>query len=172
MTDQEIPQKHIDRFWSKVKKAEGCWEWSAGLYPTGYGIFNVFGRTIRAHRFAWTITNGAIPSGLMVCHKCDNRKCVRPDHLFLGTMLENARDCVAKGRHAGQRHPERMARGIAQGCAKLTDEKVVYLRIAIKQGKSTRTVARELGVSQYAVSMAFHGKTWAHVPRMEDNESR
>jgi DNA-binding CsgD family transcriptional regulator len=87
------------RFDSKIRKSDGCWEWTASRYPTGYGHFRAPGTSNGyAHRFAWEDANGPIPAGLHVCHHCDNPICVRPDHLFLGTPLDNMRDRDAKGR--------------------------------------------------------------------------
>ena len=99
-----------ERFWSKVRKTEGCWEWAAGRITdprgkSGYGNFYIGakdGKKIEAvaHRVAWELTNGAIPEGLKVLHECDNPGCVRPDHLFLGTQKDNIADMISKGRRA------------------------------------------------------------------------
>lgn len=87
-----------DRFWSKVAKGEGCWEWKASLATTGYGQFMYEGRPHGAHRISWMLTNGEIPADAWVLHKCDNRLCVRPDHLYLGDPAANARDTHGRGR--------------------------------------------------------------------------
>jgi hypothetical protein len=90
------------RFWSKVLKGKSCWNWTASLTQDGYGRFQTGSRTQeRAHRFSWILEHGQIPSGMQVLHKCDNPKCVRPDHLFLGTPKDNMTDKAKKGRSRG-----------------------------------------------------------------------
>lgn len=92
------------RFWAKVEKTDTCWNWIGGK-NWGYGCFFLTNprRSAKAHRHSWEMHNGPIPVGLVVCHRCDNRACVRPDHLFLGTCKDNMQDCVAKGRFNGGR---------------------------------------------------------------------
>jgi hypothetical protein len=94
-----------ERFWAKVRKSEGCWEWVGSKIPKGYGNIGISYRPPKsalAHRVSWEIHFGPIPGGMFVCHHCDNPGCVRPDHLFLGTNLDNIRDSESKGRfHAG-----------------------------------------------------------------------
>lgn len=88
-----------DRFWNKVDKEteSGCWEW-VGSTRNGYGCIRPIGVTKYSHRVSWELHNGPIPDGLWVLHKCDNRKCVNPDHLFLGTNQDNVNDKMSKGR--------------------------------------------------------------------------
>jgi hypothetical protein len=119
-TDDKTPT-FSQRFWAKVKKTETCWTWTAYRDPQGYGTFSVGPRAThaphRAHRVAWELTNGQIPDGSLVLHRCDNPSCVNPKHLFLGTHQDNQRDKVAKGRQAtGLRNgkhtkPEKTPRG-------------------------------------------------------------
>src|SRR5262252_6678342 len=96
-----------ERFWAKVKRAEvGCWEWLGTRLDTGYGCFSVGsgpGNRHRAHRYSWELHYGPIPDGLQVIHHCDNRACVRPEHLFLGDHNMNMQDAVRKDRWAARK---------------------------------------------------------------------
>lgn len=87
-------------FWSNVKvgSPDECWEWQRGRADTGYGRATIDGVAVFAHRHAYTVTKGAIPEGMFICHHCDNRVCVNPSHLFVGTQQDNMRDKVSKGR--------------------------------------------------------------------------
>ena len=154
-----------NRFWSKVHKTVDCWLWIGHVATRdpakdGYGRFNAqkeFGATL-AHRVAWILTNGQVPADLLVLHKCDNRKCVNPDHLFLGTDQDNFDDMRAKGR---ERHVG--ATGEAHGHAKLTDEKVRAIRKRYAELNSLTKVAKEFGITFQNVSCIKNRKTWRHV---------
>ena len=86
------------RFWKKVKKTVGCWFWLASTDRGGYGQFNTGDGMKKAHVFSYMLHKGRVPDGKLVCHSCDNPACVKPDHLWLGTYLENNHDMIRKGR--------------------------------------------------------------------------
>jgi hypothetical protein len=163
-----------ERFWPLVDKSGECWEWTAARMKTGYGRLAVFterGKTQGlAHRVAYELTYGPIPPGMVICHRCDNPACVRPDHLFADTQTANMRDMTAKGRRArGERqglrlHPECAARGERVASAKLTAEQVREIRHRYAAGEVTqKQIARQYGVSQSGVSLLIRRVRWRHV---------
>lgn len=133
------------RFLDKVKVMQnGCHEWQAGLARGGYGKFQLPDRTITAHRFAYQKFVGDI-GDKHVLHKCDNRKCVNPDHLFLGTMQDNIVDMDTKGRRGSQ--------------CKVTKEQVEEIKKLLSERYSQQFVADKFGISQGAVSRIHRGVT-------------
>lgn len=146
------------RFWSKVDTSGDCWLWTAYLRPDGYGEFRVggrAGRSARAHRVVYELVNGPIPDGLSVCHRCDNRRCVNPAHLFLGTAADNAADRDGKGRGHGPYNPSHHK-------AKLIAQQIADIRAALAEGKrgTAARLARQYGVSQHCISLIRHGRTY------------
>jgi hypothetical protein len=135
------------RFWSKVneKSDDECWEWQGKFSKSGYGIFTLNGKEIKAHRFSYTLKNGPIPAhSPFICHKCGNRKCVNPNHLYAGTGKTNAKDRIDMGR---QFH----AYGTRNGNAKLPDERVNQIRRDAEINK------RELGIYNYdGIAKKYH----------------
>ncbi len=147
-----------ERFWKMVAKGDGCWIWTGGRFPCGYGRLTRRGEpgaSSLAHRVSWELNYGHIPSGLNVLHRCDNPPCVRPDHLFLGTQADNAADMMRKGRHPI---------GVDVWGAKLTPAIVRRIRKRYSQGNGTVTqISKELGCSHSLVSMIVHRKLWKWV---------
>ena len=108
MADIILTEDDVKRFWLKTRwnPWNGCLEWVAGRTPGGYGKYHINRVGYPAHRIAWVIANGPIPSGLFVCHRCDNPPCLNVDHLFLGTAADNNADMKAKGRTKGANQTE------------------------------------------------------------------
>lgn len=137
-----------------VKTAGGCWEWRLSLQWTGYGMYRDGEKTLRAHRGAWEAAHGPIPAGQWVLHKCDNRKCVNPDHLFLGDRTANTSDMVAKRRQAvGSRH----------GHSKLTEADVSIIKWCLDAGVVQARLAALYGVDAAVMSRIKTGAAWTHV---------
>jgi hypothetical protein len=152
-----------ERFWAKVaRQPDGCWIWSGSFGSGGYGRYSYKAggarRTVGAHRFAWEQHFGTIPRGMHVCHHCDTPACVRPDHLFLGTPLINARDKISKGRLRGG-DPT----GEANGHAKLTEKAVLEIRARAASGHTQVSLAREFGVSPQSVCDIVARRRWKHI---------
>lgn len=145
-----------ERFWAKVQKTDSCWNWTAGKNK-GYGQFKVFGKMILTHRFSYELHYGAIPAEMLVCHRCDNPVCVRPDHLFLGTHIDNMNDREQKGRSTF---------GVKNGNAKLTEEKVKEIRVL---NLSRGEIAERYGVSQVQIGRIRSGKQWKHIINIANN---
>ena len=144
-----------ERFWEKVNKSGDCWEWTASTFVNGYGKFGVNGKTLRAHRVSYEFIHGPIPDGLLACHRCDNKICVRPSHIFLGTDKDNSNDREKKGR---------TARGERSGKAKLTEEKVKNIRKEYSSGNTAKVkLAEKYGVTRQAISLVINSKRWARV---------
>ena len=151
---QIIRKPWRDRFFNYLNKNKnGCWEWIGCTNSRGYGIFNRDNVPGLSHRFSWEIAYGEIPVGLSVLHKCDNRKCCRPDHLFLGTRADNNYDMVAKGRNI---------RGNRVKNARLNVEDVLKIR-NLKGTKTHKEMGELFGVSKECVWHVINNRNWKWV---------
>lgn len=150
-----------ERFWAKVdiRGPDDCWEWYAAVYPgTGYGAFDAkpFGTSL-AHRIAYQLFYEEILSrDECVCHRCDNRLCVNPIHLFKGSHADNMADMARKGRAARQQ-------GVAHPGAKLTDDDVIRLCQMYRDGVHRHDIAQTFGIKPITVSAIALGRNWTHL---------
>lgn len=159
------------RLMSKVSKTDSCWNWTGCIhYRNGYGKTSFKGRSIYTHQVSFLVYKGEIPEGLEVCHSCDNRVCLNPSHLWLGTQLDNMNDMRVKGRAASgdnsgaRKHPEKIPRGESHGSSKLTEIQVCEIREKFSEGRTTqRELSRQYGVHFSAISAIILRKKWAHI---------
>lgn len=159
-----VEPAYVERFWSKVQKIDGCWEWTGSLNRSGYGAFRTKDRYVPASRYSWFLAHGAIPDEMCVCHRCDNPPCVNPAHLFLGTLADNAHDMIAKGRAKYlQNFRACQGKGMDNPQAKLDDDKIRAIRSLHIQGLGTRRLARQFNVGRTTIQRTLQGKMWSHV---------
>jgi LysM repeat protein len=145
----EINDHDRAKFFSKVQVTDKCHHWVGSIKEGGYGQFRLGGRKgklVQAHRFAYANAFGEIPKGLCVCHKCDVRNCVNPEHLFVGTSHDNTIDCILKGRRA----------------RKLTKE--IVEKIRAEKGMTAYFIAKKYGVDVGLVSRIVRMKSWKIMP--------
>lgn len=144
-----IPKEQREKFWRRVDKSSNCWNWTGTQTPKGYGQL-WWKKNWRAHRFVWLLTHGYLFPELNVCHRCDNRACVNPAHLFLGTHRDNRDDCVAKDRHYH----------------KLTERQALMIIRMYSTGRyGKRELARMFNVVYGTVWQILDGMTWAHLDK-------
>lgn len=155
----------MKRFWGKVQKTNGCWLWTAAKYSNGYGAARDQNqRQTTAHRVAWMLKNGDIPTGMYICHTCDNRACVKPEHLFLCTQKNNIQDAIGKGRLAyGKQLNHPPQQGELNHNSRVTEDTVRLIRDLYSNGKSQAEIARQTGVNRQNVWAIVHRKSWTHV---------
>jgi hypothetical protein len=171
------PKSLAELYWRNVIVQPGCWGWRIATVD-GYGVFGCRGRIWRAHRASWTIHFGPIPAGLCVLHHCDNPPCTNPEHLWIGTIGDNNRDAVRKGRSWPLTRPELLKRGddnyrhknrdlLPRGSqvsyAKLTEAIVRDLRSRPVPRAERLALARRLGVNQEYLRSIIRGVGWGHV---------
>lgn len=149
----------VDRFLQKITITDTCWEWQGFVSLGGYGRYKWHDRNWIAHRLMWQLFIGDLPdSKVKVCHTCDNRKCMRPSHLFLGSQQDNIADMVMKGRQRTG-----MGNGEKNRNAKLTINQVLEIRRLRKDGMTQEALGQMFGVYHTAIGMILRGKTWKHV---------
>lgn len=159
-TDPEGMSKVLEyRFWNRVDKTGSCWNWIGKKNKAGYGVFSLSfiekGKRILAHRQSWLLSGKEIPEQMYICHHCDNPSCVRPDHLFIGTLDDNNQDMKMKWRHTwGIRHPQ----------ARMDPERVREIRGLWDIGLLTQTqIGNIFGIGSRAVSKIVTGIRWRTV---------
>lgn len=170
-----MDERTLERFLAKVEKQNEvtsphvdtpCWIWTASRYPSGYGVMRIKingeWKSRAAHRLHFEHHNGAIPGnvpgsrGWLVCHRCDVRHCVNPEHLFLGSNRDNAQDMSRKGRSP---------RGERGGLAKITRAQAIAIARATAAGETVESIAARHSIGKTAVSDIRRGRTWSHVTR-------
>lgn len=133
---------------------DSCWLWLKASSPFGYGVIYDGTRNRMAHRMAWEIAHGPIPTGLLVCHVCDTPACINPSHLFVGTQGDNINDMFRKGRGVvGERNFN----------TKLTGDEVRQIRSRYAAGESQRSLGRAFRVANTTIKAVVDGKTWKHL---------
>jgi hypothetical protein len=139
-----------------VKEGSGCWRFTGSISPDGYGRLGWDRRNIAAHRASWEVFRGPIRWGKCICHHCDRRWCVNPDHLFEGNEQDNSNDMVRKGRQlVGQQVPS----------SKLTNSNIREIRRLLAEGRlNQREIAELFGVGHGLISKIKLGEVWSHVP--------
>lgn len=172
-------RNHKKFFWLKVEMGDGCWNWMGTKNNSGYGVFRIRGKVIRAHRYSFEIFYGPIPVGKFICHHCDNPACVSPKHLFVGTAKENSADMMKKGRNMhvvkpwtlphGDRNgtrtrPDTVRKGEKIEWHKLTADEVVQIRERYWSGETAIVLGKEFGVYKSTIYKAVYGFKWKSVP--------
>lgn len=151
-------------FLEKVNKTDTCWLWTASRYTSGYGQFQSSGGKLTgAHRFSYILHYGEIPKGMVVMHKCDVKLCVNPDHLSIGTTLDNMRDMYSKGRHRSIETYKKQL-GEKNWNSSLSNSQARSIKIEYKTGDVTQaSLARKYGVSKSVIRNVVRGRTYAKV---------
>ena len=144
----------MKRFWNKVDKSGDCWNWTAGKRRNGYGIFRYKGKLACAHRVSYEIEYGSILDELCVLHKCDNTGCVNPDHLFLGTQLDNMQDKVKKNRQF---------KGEIHNKTPFTEGDIKVIRDLRSEGCTLQLLGDFFGVSKQAIRAITLRQSWKHI---------
>lgn len=158
-----IVKVNAGKFWSTVRLSKPCWEWKGDYSIHGYGLFHGAGHQTHAHRVAWYLTYGQIPRDLLVLHHCDNRACVTPWHLFLGTHQDNSLDMHAKGRW--KRYAPHDQDGSKNKMARHTEREISRMLALYKAGLSQVRISKLCRISRPQLCMIVNNKAWRHVER-------
>lgn len=157
----------IDRVLKKIVKIpfSGCWIFMGAINTFGYGIVGTGGRgkpNDRAHRITYRHFCGDIPSGMFVCHRCDVPCCCNPDHLFLGTNKDNVKDMISKGRNSLPPRNPHVVGSVHPG-SKLTEDQVIQIRAAYRNGIKQKDLAQQYGVVHQTISKVVNNHRFKHV---------
>ena len=154
---QKLPTTE-ERFWTKVKKTDGCWNWIGTKNATGYGIIGINGKNHLAHRYSYKLHIGKIPIGMSILHHCDVPACVNPAHIFIGTQADNMADMAQKGRANGG-----PPSGEGNDNVKLTETKVRAIFNDRENGMSFRSIGKKYSISHTQAWRILNGESWAHI---------
>lgn len=145
-----------------IETTDSCWEWTGSLSAGGYSQLQIDGEKFYAHRISYRLFHGPIEPGRYVCHKCDNKKCINPMHLYAGLPEENTEDAMERGE---------LKEYVADGnpAAKLTADEAKDAYERVQDGESQASVARDLGVTKSCIWTVVHGKTWASVTGADED---
>jgi predicted transcriptional regulator len=155
-SEKEIQQRYIAKFNKKISKTDTCWLWKGYIDNLGYGRIHIYGKTEKAHRASFIFFKKKKIDGLCVLHKCDNRSCVNPKHLFLGTQLDNIKDMVNKKRN-------NTAKGEANYSATINSNDAIKIKTLLKSGMSCTEIAKFLNVKRSTVYLIKYNKSWNHI---------
>lgn len=161
-------EQSVAKFWARVEPElnTGCWLWAGAVSNGGYGNVYLCGQHDRAHRLSWKFTNGEIPGGFRICHRCDTPTCVNPAHLFLGTAADNTQDMRSKGRGRGGSQ-----KGEANKRARLSPADVIAIRARAAAGENYTRIAADYGLTRTTITYAALGKTWSHIPGFHEKKA-